>query len=106
MTRNWSLLVHRKLIIALAARHRLPAVYSSRLPRRQTAACSLMVLIWWTIIGAQPATSIASSGARSQPTYRYRQPTKFDLAINLKTAKTLGLAVPRTLLARADQVIE
>ena len=97
--------VHRKAIIDLAAEHRIAAIYSLQVyvepgglmsygvnvPEMQQRAAVYLDKI---LKGAKPAD------------LPIQQPTKFDLVINLKTAKALGLTIPPSLLQRADQVIE
>jgi len=97
--------VHRDLIIALAARYRLPAIF----PRRFfVAAGGLMSYGDDDIDLYQRAASYVDrilKGAKPGD-LPVQEPTKFELVVNLETAKALGLTIPPSLLARADEVIE
>src|SRR5262249_30483397 len=97
--------VHRDLIVALAARHKLPTVYFAR----------YFVAIGGLISYRPGLFGQYREGARyDHPNLQGEEPadppgqtpTKYELVINLKTAKALGLEVPPTLLARAEEVIE
>src|SRR5262249_47751572 len=97
-------LIHRGVIIALAAKHRLPAVY----PSRSSGAGGALI----------PSAPVSLAHPRRAAGYvdrilRGEKPAdlpvqaavKYQLIVNLKAAKALGLDVPTTLLARADEVI-
>jgi putative ABC transport system substrate-binding protein len=97
--------VHRDLIIALAARHRLPAIYYDR----YFAAAGGLISY-----GSDNVEQYRLAAGYVDRVLKGEKPsnmpvqaaTKYELVINLKTAKALGLEVPPTLLARADEVIE
>ena len=98
-------LLFRDLIITLADRHRLPAVYSSR---QWVTAGGLIsygpdILDQYRRAAGYVDRVLKGENPADLPV---QAPNKFELAINLKTAKTLGLSMPQMLLASADEVIE
>jgi putative ABC transport system substrate-binding protein len=105
VTASASSLVHSALIVTLAERHKLPAVY----PRRSFVAAGGLISYGFDALDQvrQAAGYIDRILNGDKPAnLPVQAPTKYELALNLKTAKMLGLEVPPTLLARADDVIE
>ena len=98
-------IVHHQLLIELAHQHRLPAIYMYRAYVAEGALMSYVPDAYDLFRRAASYVHRIFNGAKPAD-LPVQQPTKFELAVNLKTAKTLNLEIPTSLLARADEVIE
>jgi len=96
---------HLDLIVALAAKYKLPAVYYRRYYVDRGGLISYGYDVFQQFRGAADYVDRILKGAKPAE-LPVQAPNKYDLVINLKTAKALGLTVPPTLIARADEVIE
>lgn len=99
------ILAHREQILALADRHRLPAAYAYRLFAASGGLLSYGTDLADLFRRAAPYVDRILNGTKPAE-LPVQQPTKFELVINLRTAKALGLNVPLSLQAGADEVIE
>jgi putative ABC transport system substrate-binding protein len=95
----------RGLIMALAERHRLPAIYGFAQFVREGALISYAPDATETVRRSASYVDRILKGEKPAD-LPVQAPTKYELVINLKTAKALGLTMPDTVLARADEVIE
>jgi putative ABC transport system substrate-binding protein len=97
--------IHRDLIITLAARHKLPAIYPLRAFVRDGGLMSYSASLAEQDRLAAGYVDRILKGEKPAD-LPVQTPTKYELVINLKTARALGIDVPATLLARADDVSE
>jgi ABC-type uncharacterized transport system substrate-binding protein len=97
--------VHRRAVLDLAAAHRIPAIYELRIFVEPGGLISYGVDVFEMQRRAAVYVDKILKGARPAD-LPVEQPSKFELVINVKTAKALGLTIPPSLLLRADQVIE
>ena len=105
VSRTGEAIAHRELIIGLAAKYRLPAVYPLRIfVNEGRLICNGPDIVYQFRQAAAYVDRILRGEKPSE--LPVQEPAKFELVINLKTAKALGLNVPPTLLSRADEVIE